>query len=67
METFIPNFKGISLAGYGLEIKEGKHVSTPQGEFVELNHGQEYSLDIINFNTHRCRFNLNIDGYDQGK
>ena len=49
---------GVYLDGYKVEIKEGKHVSTPDGEYVELGHGQQYKVSVDNGNSQDCELEI---------
>ncbi|XP_028399128.1 uncharacterized protein LOC114522594 [Dendronephthya gigantea] len=50
--------------GYSVSVEGGRHFDTSQGEFVEVRSGSNYSLTLINNNTHRCLINIQIDGYE---
>jgi len=48
--------------GYKLEIKPGRHFSTSQGSFVELQDGQNYTVTLGNSTSSWCSVDLYIDG-----
>ena len=57
---------GVSLGAYNVSIKEGKHCHTATGEYVELEHGQQYTVSVNNNGAMRCELDLAIDGKDMG-
>ena len=60
-------FHGVEVGGFGVEIPEGSHVACPEGDFVEMAHGQKYKVRLINLNKFKCECNVKIDGLSQGK
>ena len=38
----------LELNGYTVEIIGGKHFTTPDGEFVEVNSGTQYKIHVVN-------------------
>ena len=55
------------LGDYSVSIKEGKHCSTPGGEYVELEHGTQYSVTVQNNIFIKCELEMSIDGHHMGK
>lgn len=50
--------------GYSVSIKGGRHFETSEGEFVEIRSGSHYGLNLVNQNNHKCKINVQIDGYE---
>jgi hypothetical protein len=50
--------------GYSISVQSGRHFETSQGEFVEIRSGSTYRLTLTNGNNHRCKVNVEIDGYE---
>ena len=51
----------ITLDGYGFSIKEGRHVKTPSGEYMELKHGHHYTILGGNMHSRKCELEVKID------
>ena len=54
------------MNGYELLVKGGHHCLKDDAYYVQLKHGTEYEILVKNTNFHICRFQLKIDGRDQG-
>lgn len=53
----------VESSGYRLGIDGGKHLVNDEGDdYVHLQSGQSYELVINNFNSHRCKCKVKIDG-----
>ena len=51
-------------SGYRLHINGGKHLVSDKGDdYVHLRSGKSYELVINNFNSHRCKCEVKIDGH----
>ena len=54
------------MAGFSVEIPEGRHISRPEGEFVEMEHGQHFQLYLRNSHTFQCECTVKTDGEERG-
>jgi hypothetical protein len=53
----------VESSGYSLGIDGGEHLVNDEGDdYVLLRSGQSYELVINNFNSHRCKCKVKIDG-----
>ncbi|PFX33141.1 hypothetical protein AWC38_SpisGene2023 [Stylophora pistillata] len=52
--------------GYSVEIIGGEHFKTPEGEFVEMKSGTQYTIHVKNSHPYGCHLDISIDGYDVG-
>ena len=50
--------------GYSVSITSGRHFETNKGEYVEIKSGSHYGLNLVNQNNHKCKINVQIDGYE---
>lgn len=58
-----PEITAMKLADFSIVVPEG--VELPDG-FVEMEHGQRYTLQLSNFGNRRCDANIFIDGSGVG-
>ncbi|CAB3998443.1 hypothetical protein BRAFLDRAFT_117890 [Paramuricea clavata] len=53
----------VESSGYRLGIDGGEHLVNDEGDdYVHLQSGQSYELVLNNFNSHRCKCKVKIDG-----
>ena len=58
--------QGVELGGYGVSVLGGQHYSTDKGNYVEIEDGTQYKLELANNTTVRCTVRVDIDGYHMG-